>query len=29
VVELDMALDNGNVTYRAKINISFKYEGGG
>jgi dodecin len=28
VVELDMALDNGNVIYRAKINISFKYEGG-
>ncbi len=29
VVELDMALDNGKVVaYRAKINISFKYEGG-
>jgi flavin-binding protein dodecin len=29
VAELDMALDNGNVTYRAKVNVSFKYEGGG
>jgi flavin-binding protein dodecin len=29
VVELEMALDNGNVTYRAKVNVSFKYEGGG
>ena len=30
VVELDMVLDNGKVeAYRAKINVSFKYEGGG
>jgi flavin-binding protein dodecin len=29
VTELDMALDNGKVTYRAKINVSFKYEGSG
>jgi len=29
VVELDMALDNGKVTYRTKLNVSFKYEGGG
>jgi flavin-binding protein dodecin len=29
VVELDMALDNSKVTYRAKVNVSFKYEGGG
>ena len=29
VVELDMQLENGNVlAYRAKINVSFKYEGG-
>jgi dodecin len=28
VVKLDMALDNGKVTYRAKVNVSFKYEGG-
>jgi flavin-binding protein dodecin len=29
VVELDMQLDNGKVeAYRAKINVSFKYEGG-
>jgi flavin-binding protein dodecin len=28
VVELDMALDNGKVTYRAKVNVSFKYGGG-
>lgn len=29
VVQLDMALDNGKVeAYRAKINVSFKYEGG-
>jgi len=28
VVELDMALDNGKVeSYRAKIKVSFKYEG--
>ena len=27
VVELDMVLDEGNVTtYRAKIRVSFKYE---
>ena len=30
VVELDMQLDHGKVeAYRAKVNISFKYEGGG
>ena len=30
IVELDMQLDNGKVeAYRAKVNISFKYEGGG
>lgn len=30
VVTLDMVLDNGKVeAYRAKINVSFKYEGGG
>jgi dodecin len=29
VVKLDMQLDNGKVeAYRAKINVSFKYEGG-
>jgi len=29
VVQLDMQLDNGKVeAYRAKVNISFKYEGG-
>lgn len=29
VVELDMQLENGKVlTYRAKVKISFKYEGG-
>jgi hypothetical protein len=28
VVELDMLLDNGKVTaYRAKVKVSFKYEG--
>jgi len=28
VVELDMALDNGKVeSYRAKVKVSFKYEG--
>jgi flavin-binding protein dodecin len=28
IVELDMQLDNGKVlAYRAKVNISFKYEG--
>jgi len=30
VVELDMTLDNGRVaTYRSKVRVSFKYEGGG
>jgi flavin-binding protein dodecin len=29
VVELDVQLDNGKVeAYRAKVNVSFKYEGG-
>lgn len=29
VVELDMVLDDGKVTaYRAKVKVSFKYEGG-
>ena len=29
IIELDMALDDGKVVaYRAKVNISFKYEGG-
>ncbi len=29
IVELDMQLDQGNVTaYRAKVKVSFKYEGG-
>lgn len=29
VVELDMAIDKGKVqAYRAKIKVSFKYEGG-
>jgi flavin-binding protein dodecin len=29
VVELDMQLENGQVlAYRAKVNVSFKYEGG-
>ena len=28
VVELDMVIDNGKVTaYRAKLKVSFKYEG--
>jgi flavin-binding protein dodecin len=28
VVELDMALENGRVqSYRAKVKVSFKYEG--
>ena len=28
VVELDMQLDDGNVrTYRARVKLSFKYEG--
>ena len=29
VAKLDMALDNGKMIYRAKLNVSFKYEGGG
>ena len=30
VSELDMVLEGGNVTaYRAKVKVSFKYEGGG
>ena len=30
VTQLDMTLDNGKVlTYRAKLKVSFKYEGGG
>ena len=29
VAKLDIALDNGKMTYRAKLNVSFKYEGGG
>ncbi len=30
VVELDMTLDDGKVkAYRAKVKVSFKYEGGG
>jgi len=29
VVELDMVLDDGKITaYRAKLKVSFKYEGG-
>jgi len=29
IVELDMVLDDGKVTaYRAKVKVSFKYEGG-
>ena len=29
VVELDMVIDDGKVTaYRAKLKVSFKYEGG-
>jgi len=27
-VKLDMAVDNGKVTYRAKLKVSFKHEGG-
>ncbi len=28
IVELDMALDNGRIqAYRAKVKVSFKYEG--
>ena len=30
VAELDMVLEGGTVTaYRAKVKVSFKYEGGG
>ena len=30
VAEQDMVLENGKVTaYRAKVKVSFKYEGGG
>ena len=30
VSELDVTIENGRVSaYRAKVNISFKYEGGG
>ncbi|HEY1725464.1 MAG TPA: dodecin family protein [Steroidobacteraceae bacterium] len=30
VVELDLQLDNGKIeAYRAKIKVSFKFEGGG
>ena len=30
VVELDMVLDDGKITaYRAKVKVSFKYEGSG
>ena len=30
VVELDMVLDEGKITaYRAKVKVSFKYEGSG
>jgi len=30
VVELDMVIDDGKVTaYRAKLKVSFKYEGSG
>ncbi len=30
VVQLDMVIDGGKVTaYRAKVKVSFKYEGGG
>jgi flavin-binding protein dodecin len=30
VVQLDMQLENGQVlAYRAKLSVSFKYEGGG
>ena len=29
VAELDMTIENGKVqAYRAKVNVSFKYEGG-
>jgi len=30
VVELDMVIDDGKITaYRAKVKVSFKYEGSG
>jgi dodecin len=30
IVELDMQVENGSVlAYRAKVKLSFKYEGGG
>ena len=30
IAQLDMVLEGGNVTaYRAKVKVSFKYEGGG
>jgi flavin-binding protein dodecin len=30
VVELDMTLENGSIaSYRSKVRVSFKYEGGG
>ncbi len=30
IVQLDMQLDEGNVvSYRAKVNVSFRYEGDG
>jgi flavin-binding protein dodecin len=30
IAELDMTIENGKVqAYRAKVNVSFKYEGGG
>ncbi len=30
VIELDMQLEDGNIqAYRAKLKVSFKYEGGG
>lgn len=30
VVQLDMVIDDGKVTaYRAKVKVSFKFEGGG
>ena len=29
VTELDVSIENGRITtYRAKVNVSFKYEGG-
>lgn len=28
VVQLDMSLDGSKITYRAKVKVSFKYEGG-